>query len=67
MKDEVPYIAVGNGELDERTVWSRCPECGAKVPFTIAELLLCGKDESRPRPACPGCGRRLHIGKAVRV
>lgn len=64
---EVPYIAVGNDELDEKTVWSRCPECGAKVPFTIGELLRCGGDESRPRPACPKCGRRLHIGKAVRV
>lgn len=67
MSEEVPYVAVGNDELDDKTVFYTCPECGSKVPFTIGELLRCGADENRHRPACPGCGRRLRIGKAVRA
>ena len=64
--NEVPFVAVGNDELETFMLKSKCQGCGAMVEFPIAELLRCGDDEGRPRPVCKECGRAVHIGKAVK-
>lgn len=64
--NEVPFIAVGNGELATKMVRIKCPECGEWITFPVGELIWCGHDESRPRPKCKACGYVTHISEAVR-
>ena len=65
MTEEVPFIAMGDDELETKMVWSECPECGSRIEFPVGELIWCSHDESRPRPKCGKCGYVTHIGKAV--
>ena len=64
--DEVPFVAVGNDELESRTIWVECRECGERVEFSVGEMIRCLRDERRPRPRC-ACGHEVRIGKAVEV
>lgn len=62
----VPYVAIDPGKEEEFTIWNACPECGARVEMSFAELMRCSHDAERPRPRCPGCGRPAKIGRAKR-
>ena len=57
----IPYIAVGNDELDSKMISYPC-ECGGHFKFTMAEFLNCGWDDDHPRPRCDTCGREVKIG-----
>ena len=64
--ERVPYVAVDPGKEEEFIIWNACPECGARVEMSFAELMRCSRDMERPRPKCPGCGRQVKIGRARR-
>lgn len=64
MSRAVMDAAIAEAEESGSTMSMPCqnPECAAFFEVPRAEMLRCGMDKGRPRPACPACGRVQSIG-----
>ena len=44
-------------------LWTECQRCGTRVPFSVDEVLRLHREGRELALRCPGCGRRLTVGR----
>ena len=49
--------------IERAVLWTECQRCGTRVPFSVDEVLRLYREGRELALRCPGCGRRLTVGR----
>lgn len=49
--------------IERAVLWTECQRCGTRVPFSVDEVLRLHREGRELALRCPGCGRRLTVGR----